>query len=81
MEQIPDYALQYYSKKYQIPTATLQQLFSDLKKEDRIWASFSQDWKYPQVGDSQKTAPMLDAAFHIERNKGVIIFLKYQDKK
>jgi len=77
MEQIPDYAFRYYSKKYRIPTATLRQLFNDLKKEGRIWASFIQDWRYPQTGDNQRTAPMLDAAFHIERNKGIIIFLKY----
>ncbi len=68
------------SKVYDIPAETLQKLFSILSHRHLMWASIGQGWRYPETGDDQKSAPMLDAMFHIEKREGVIIFMATKNR-
>ena len=67
------------SKEYDIPEDTLHRLILELKKRNKVFISLDENWRYPKTGDSQRTCPMLDAMFNIEREKGIIIFLPFKD--
>jgi len=67
------------SKKLGIEELTLVNFLEQVNKHKMSWESLDKDWKYPQTGDSQVTNPMLDAMFHIEYRRGIIIFLPFHN--
>lgn len=36
---------------------------------------YDNKWRYPKLGDDQKTCPLLDFMFHTEYNSGFLIFV------
>ena len=67
------------SKELGIPDNDLTCLINKLKEKKLCWESLDKNWKYPSMGDSQKTCLMLDAMFRIEQNKGIILYLPYKE--
>jgi len=78
---IDDKVIESLSKKLNLPKETLRKLFDYFEKNKLLWASLNEPWRYPAMGDDQKSCPMLDAMFHIEHNKGIIIFIPYHKEE
>jgi len=75
MEEI----IQALSKKTNLPKETIQKLFDYFKNSKLLWASLDQPWRYPATGDDQKSCPMLQSMFSIERRKGIIVFIPKEE--
>ena len=46
-----------------------------LINENKITVYYESYWKYPETGSDQKSCPMLDTMFNIERRGGYIIHI------
>ena len=53
-------------------------VINQLKALGLAWDNDGKVWKYPSMGDSQRTCKMLDVMFKIEHGPGIIIFLPYE---
>lgn len=49
--------------------------------ENRITIYYEKNWKYPATGDDQRSCPMLDAMFSIERRGGYLIHIPCAETK
>lgn len=43
--------------------------------ENKIVVYYESYWQYPKTGDDQKSCPMLDTMFQIERKSGYVIHI------
>ena len=68
-----------WSKELDIPKEQLTRLINHLKKKNLYWESLEKNWKYPSMGDDQKSCPMLDMMFHIELRKGAVLYLPFKE--
>ncbi len=53
----------------------------DSKEYGNLLARYDRKWRYPRIGDSQGTCPLLDVMFDIEYRSGTIIFIPDLDNK
>lgn len=67
------------SKKLNLPKEDLQKLFNYFKETKLLWESLNEPWRYPATGDDQRSCQFLDVMFHIERRKGIIIFIPKEE--
>ena len=68
-----------WAKELNIPENDLTYLINQLIKKNLCWDSLEKVWKYPSMGDNQKSCKMLDMMFHIEWRKGIVIFLPMKE--
>lgn len=76
---IDDRVIESLSKKTNLPREDLRKLFSYFQENKLLWTSLKEPWRYPAMGDDQKSCPMLTAMFNIEHNKGIIIFIPFKE--
>ena len=68
-----------WAKESNIPEDNLTCLINKLKEKNLCWHSLDKNWKYPEMGDNQRSCPMLNVMFHIEHGKGIILYLPYKE--
>jgi hypothetical protein len=44
-------------------------------KDGKAIIKHNENWKYPQLGDDQRSCPMIDFMFQIEYKPGTLIFI------
>ena len=52
-----------------------EQIKKLIDKSKRKYVYYEKLWNYPKTGDDQRTCPMLDMMFNIERKGGHVIFI------
>ena len=80
-KELQDKFLSQWAKKLDISKGKLSDIIKILESKRCAWMLMEKEWQYPQSGDNQKSCLMLDAMFHIERRKGVILFLPYREEE
>jgi len=68
-----------WSKEFDLPESKLTDIIDKLKSKHLYWESLDKNWKYPSMGDDQKSNLMLDAMFFIELRKGAILYLPLKE--
>jgi hypothetical protein len=46
-----------------------------IKNSDNLIIRYDKKWRYPKIGDDQRTCPLLDFMFNIEYKSGYLIFI------